>query len=257
MLAVFKREFFSYFKSPVGYIALALFAFISGYQYINMYAYASANIPSEIITMISFFVIFVPLITMGLLSEDKKRGTEILYYTTPVSLFDVVLGKFLAALSLFGIMYVNIILHIIITKSANGHIGIGVAGASVVFFFVAALYIAIGLFTSALSDSQIVSAILSFVALLLFQMLATLSTFISNGIISLISSGKDAECVEKVSELGDKIAAAVKWFDPLAKTEEFRYGVFSVFPLVYCVSLALVFLYLTFRVLEKKRWSQK
>ena len=110
MLAVFKREFFSYFKSPVGYIALALFAFISGYMYVNMFAYAQANIPSEIITMISFFVIFVPIITMGLLSEDKKRGTEILFYTSPVSLFEVVMGKFLAALSLFGIMYVNIII---------------------------------------------------------------------------------------------------------------------------------------------------
>ena len=88
-------------------------------------------------------------------------------------------------------------------------------------------------------------------------MLATLSTFISNGITSLMSSGKDAASVEKVSAIGDKIANAVKWFDPLAKTEEFRYGVFSVFPLVYCVSLALVFLYLTYRVLEKKRWSQK
>ena len=121
MFAVFKREFFSYFKSPVGYIALALFAFISGYQYINMFAYAQANIASEIISMISFFVVFVPIITMGLLSEDKKRGTEILYYTNPVSLFDVVLGKFLAALALFGIMFVNIIIHIIITKSCEVH----------------------------------------------------------------------------------------------------------------------------------------
>jgi ABC-2 type transport system permease protein len=255
MLAVFKREFFSYFKSPVGYIALALFAFISGYQYVNMFAYATANIPSEIISMISFFVIFVPIITMGLLSEDKKRGTEILYYTNPVSLFDDVLGKFLAALALFGIMFVNIILHIIITKSSNGTIGIGVLGASVVFFFVAALYISIGLFTSALSDSQIISAILSFVVLLLFQMLATLSTFISSGIQSVMTSGSASS--EKITQVGDKIANAVKWLDPLAKTQEFRYGVFSVFPLVYCVSLALIFLYLTFRVLEKKRWSQK
>ncbi|MCR5528582.1 MAG: ABC transporter permease subunit [Saccharofermentans sp.] len=255
MLAVFKREFFSYFKSPVGYIALALFAFISGYQFINMFAYAQANIASEIISMISFFVIFVPIITMGLLSEDKKRGTEILYYTNPVSLFDVVLGKFLAALALFGIMFVNIIIHIIIAKSSKGTIGIGVLGASIVFFFVAALYIAIGLFTSSLTDSQIISAILSFVFLLIFQMLATLSTFISNGITSFMTN--ESSDATNIASVGEKIANAVKWLDPLAKTQEFRYGVFSVFPLVYCVSLALVFLYLTFRVLEKKRWSQK
>ncbi len=255
MLAVFKREFFSYFKSPVGYIALALFAFISGYMYVNMFAYAQANIPSEIITMISFFVIFVPIITMGLLSEDKKRGTEILFYTSPVSLFEVVMGKFLAALSLFGIMYVNIVIHIIITKSSSGTVGIGVVGASIVFFFVAALYIAIGLFASSLSDSQIVSAILSFVILLFFQMLSTLSTFISNGITSALSAGSMG--ADKLSAIGEKVAYAVKWLDPIAKTQQFRYGVFSVFPLVYCVSVALVFLYLTYRVLEKKRWSQK
>ncbi len=115
MFAVYKREFFSYFRSPVGYIALALFSFLSGLLFINQFGSGAVSISSEIISLRSFFVVIIPVITMGLFAEDKKRGTEILFYTNPLSLFDVVLGKFLAALSLLGVMLLNVIVHMIIT----------------------------------------------------------------------------------------------------------------------------------------------
>ena len=105
MLAIFKREFLSYFRSPVGYVAIALFSFLSGFIFYSQFATGAVNIATEVISLRSFFVIIVPIITMGLLSEDKKRGTDVLYYTTPVSLFNVVVGKVLAH-------YVEKILHI-------------------------------------------------------------------------------------------------------------------------------------------------
>ncbi len=257
MTAVFKREFLSYFRSPVGYVALALFSFLSGFQFINMISKGYISISSEIVSLSSFFIIIVPIITMGLLSEDKRRGTEILFYTTPVNLFDVVFGKFLAAFALFAIMFVNVIIHMIITLCCKGKVDAGVVGATLVFFFVAALYISIGLFASSITDSQIVSAIISFVILLVISLLTTISQFAQSGVASFLGATFCKFDPAKAQSAGEKVAAALRWFNPLDKTQDFRYGIFSVFPLVFCLSFALVFIYLTFRKLDKKRWSQK
>ena len=253
MLAVFKREFFSYFRSPVGYVAIALFSFLSGYIFINNFTTGSVNIASEVISLRSFFVVIVPIITMGLFAEDKKRGTEILYYTTPIDLFSVVAGKFLAAFALYGIMFINVFIHMIVTKACSGIVDIGAWGSVIVFFFLAALFISIGLLASAITDSQIISAIFCFIMILVIQLLSTISSLIGSTIGAFLSVlGVSAETSNSV---GEAIINGINWLDPFTKTADFRYGVFSVTPLIFCVSFAIVFLFLTFRILEKKRWS--
>ncbi|MCR5061361.1 MAG: ABC transporter permease subunit [Saccharofermentans sp.] len=253
MLAVFKREFLSYFRSPVGYVAIALFSFLSGYIFINNFTTGSVNIASEVISLRSFFVVIVPIITMGLFAEDKKRGTEILYYTTPIDLFAVVMGKFLAAFALYGIMFVNVFIHMIVTKACNGIVDIGAWGSVIVFFFLAALFISIGILASAITDSQIISAIFCFIMILVIQLLSTISSLIGSTIGAFLSVlGVKAETSNAV---GEAIINGINWLDPFTKTADFRYGVFSVAPLIFCISFAIVFLFLTFRILEKKRWS--
>jgi len=257
MFAVYKRELASYFRSPVGYIALALFAFLSGFMFINQYSDGAVNISSEIISLRSFFVVIVPVITMGLFAEDRKRGTEVLFYTSPVSLFDVVAGKFLAALTLIGILFINVFIHMIITAASGGVVNVGTWGSVLVYFFLAALFVSVGVFASALTDTQIIAAIISFVMILLIQLITTISSLASSAFASLLSSSLFGFDSEKVNSVCDNIASAISWLDPFTKTQDFRYGVFSVAPLVYCLSMALVFLFLTYRILEKKRWSQK
>ena len=166
MLAIFKREFLSYFRSPVGYVAIAIFSFLSGFIFYSQYSAGAVNIGSEVISLRSFFVIIVPIITMGLFAEDKKRGTDILYYTTPVSLFSVVVGKVLASVALYFVMFINVIIHIIVTLASGGVFGVGAFGTIIVFFFMAFMFIAMGQFASAITDSQIVSARTSLVFLL-------------------------------------------------------------------------------------------
>ncbi len=254
MIAIFKREFLSYFRNPVGYIAIALFSFLSGYIFINNFASGAVNISLEIASLRSFFVVIVPIITMGLLAEDRKRGTEILYYTTPIDLFSVVAGKFLAALLLYGIMFINVFVHMIVTKISGGVVGIGAWGSVVVFFFLAALFISIGIFASAITDSQIISAITAFIIILVIQLLSTIGKLLGNAISAFLSIlGVSAE---SASSIGDKLESAVNWLDPFAKTSNFRYGIFSVAPLFFCVSFTVIFLFLSFRILEKKRWAQ-
>ncbi|MBR1797195.1 MAG: ABC transporter permease subunit [Clostridiales bacterium] len=256
MLAVYKRELASYFRSPVGYIALALFSFLSGFLFINQYSNGSVNISTEIMSLCSFFVVIIPVITMGLFSEDKKRGTEVLFYTNPLSLFDVVMGKFLAAMTLIAILFINVFLHMIITAASGGVVNIGSWGSVIVYFCLAILFTSIGILASALTDTQIISAIISFVIILVIQLLQTISTIASSALSSLLSSSLFALDPEKVNSVCSNIAAAINWLSPFSKTQDFRYGVFSVSPLVFCLSMALVFLFLTYRILEKKRWSQ-
>ncbi len=256
MLAIFKREFFSYFRSPVGYVAIALFSFLSGYLFINQFGTGMVNISSEIISLRSFFIIIVPIITMGLFADDKKRGTEIIFYTSPISLFDAVCGKFLAALSLFGIMFVNVFVHMIVTKTCSGIVDVGTWGSVIVFFFLAAMFISIGIFASAITDSQIISAILCFLLILVTQLISTLGSFVASFAASVLSTSFLGLDSSKISSICDSITNGISWLDPFTKTQDFRYGVFSVSPLIFCVSVTLVFIYLTYRILEKKRWSQ-
>ena len=254
MLAIFKREFLSYFRNPVGYIAIALFSFLSGYIFINRFASGDVNISLEIASLRLFFVIIVPIITMGLLAEDRKRGTEILYYTTPIDLFSVVAGKFLAALLLYAIMFVNVFIHMIVTKMCGGVIGVGAWGSVVVFFFLAALFISIGIFASAITDSQIISAITSFIILLVVQLLSTIGKLFGDAVAAFLSIlGVNSE---SANSIGDAINNGINWLDPFAKTGNFRYGIFSVAPLLFCISFTVIFLFLSFRILEKKRWAQ-
>ena len=77
MFAVYKREMNSYFKSPVGYVVLAFFFFISGFMFVNQFGNGEINIASEISNLRSFFVIIVPVMTMGLFAEDKRRSYSV------------------------------------------------------------------------------------------------------------------------------------------------------------------------------------
>ncbi len=252
MLAIFKREFLSYFRSPVGYVAIALFSFLSGFIFYSQFASGAVNIATEVISLRSFFVIIVPIITMGLLSEDKKRGTDVLYYTTPVSLFNVVTGKVLAAFALYAVMFINVIIHIIVTLACGGDFEVGSIGTIIVFFFMAFMFIAIGLFASAITDSQIISAIVAFIIILVTQLISTIGSYAGTAVTSVLSAIK----ADSAIAAGNAITAAISWFDPFVKTQDFRLGIFSVSALIFVFSVGILFLYLTFRVLEKKRWSQ-
>ncbi len=254
MYAIFKREFLSYFRNPVGYIAIALFSFLSGFIFVSSFSNAAINISAEINSLRSFFVVVIPIITMGLLADDRKRGTEVLFYTTPIDLFSVVAGKFFAALSLYGIMFINVFVHMIVTKACGGVVGVGAWGSVVVFFFLAALFISIGIFASAITDSQIISAITSFIMILIVQLLSTIGSLLSNAITAFLPMLGVAK--ETSNSIGDGLESAINWLDPFSKTNGFRYGTFGVAPLFFCVSFTVVFLFLTYRILEKKRWAQ-
>lgn len=255
MQAIFKREFLSYFRTPVGYVAMAIFTFISGFLFYSQFASGYVSISGEINSLRSMFIIIVPIITMGMFAEDRKRGTEILYYSSPLDMFSVVAGKFLAAMALYLVMFINVFIHMIVVAACGGKVDAGAFGSVLVFFFMAALFIAIGLLASVLTDNQIISAIVSFLFILLTQLLSVIGAYCGTA-VSTIMAYMDFETGTR-NAVKEAITNTISWFDPFTKTEEFSNGLFSVSALVFCLSFAIFFLYLSFRILEKKRWSQK
>ncbi len=255
MYAVFKREFLSYFRNPVGYIAIAVFSFLSGFVFSSQFSQGYINISGEIISLRNFFIVIVPIITMGLFADDKKRGTEVIYYTSPITISKVVMGKFLAALSLFAVMFINVIIHMIVTVSVKGKIDAGTIGSIIVFFFLASMFIAIGMLASAITDSQVIAAIVTFIAILTVQLIPTIATYASGKIAPSILSLIPGSSIW-INDVCANIGNGIKWLDPFTKILSFRSGVFAIAPLFYLMSVCAIFLFLTYRVLEKKRWSQ-
>ncbi|MBO7563777.1 MAG: ABC transporter permease subunit [Clostridiales bacterium] len=259
MIAVFKREFLSYFRTPVGWVAICLLSVISGYYFTGMMtgtvAYVNMNL--EIAYLRTFFIILIPIITMRLFAEEKRNGTDVLLYTMPFSMKEAVIGKFLAAMALQVLMLVSVFFHMIITVILSGYISSATWGAIFGYLVLAALFISIGMLTSALTENQIMSAVVCFVVLLFFSMLSSIASQISDIFKSFLKFTHLFGLSESaIYSAGEGLRSVIVWFDPYTKTDCYTSGVFKLVPLVFCLSFTAVFIYITFRVLEKKRWSQ-
>lgn len=258
MLAVYKRELASYFRSPIGWAVMALYALLGGFLFsYRMSAFNEVNISDELVFLRTFFIIIIPLITMRLFSEEKKNGTEVLLFTSPVPLYRIVLGKYLSALTLLLIMLSTTFIHMIIVVSMGGLVNASTVGAYIGFIFLAAAFIAIGVLASAVTENQIVAAFIGFLMILVTQLLQLISTFLQSVFVSILSVANLFKLsTETINKAGDNLAAAIRWLDPFARTDSFSMGIFQISPLVFCLSLVILFLFLTYRILEKKRWSQ-
>ena len=103
MSAVFKREFRAYFTTPIGFIVIAAFYFFLGLYFSMIYSYGSPDTAMVIVAMSTVIVFTMPVLTMRLMSEDRRQKVDQALLTAPVSLTSIVLGKFFAALAVFAI----------------------------------------------------------------------------------------------------------------------------------------------------------
>ena len=106
----------------------------------------------------------------------------------------------------------------------------------------------------AITDSQIVSAIVAFILILITQIISIIGDYLgkaATSLVGMINPGSEA-----ASSFGEGVRSFISWLDPFAKTQDFRLGVFSVSALFFLLSVGILFLYMTYRVLDKKRWSQ-
>jgi ABC-2 type transport system permease protein len=157
-----RREFKSYFDSPVAYIVLTFFLIVTGYFFTsNLFLANQADLRTLWGIVPLLFVFFIPAISMRLLADEKKSGTIELLYTYPIKDSEIVVGKYLAALGLLGVVLLCTLFYAF-TIASLGNIDTGQTVAGYVgLLLMAATYLAIGVFASSVTDNQIVAFILA------------------------------------------------------------------------------------------------
>ena len=189
MFAIFKRELKAYFTSPLGYVFLAIFYAFSGlFFYIFALSIGSTDISSVFLMMFMVLMVFVPLLTMRLLSEDKKQKTDQLTLTAPVSLLSIVMGKFLAAYAIFAIGVAVMPVYGFVMSTFAKVSWLPIWGNTVGLLLLGGIFVSIGLFVSSLTENQMIAAIGSFFINLMILLMNTLTSALPTGFLQDVLS---------------------------------------------------------------------
>lgn len=239
MTAILKREFASYFTSPLGYVFLAVFYGFSGlFLWLGCLRAGQSDMGVVFSMMFFIMMIMIPILTMRTMAEDKRQKTDQLTLTSPVSLFGIMAGKFLAAFALFiCAMLVMIVYALFLSsavKSAGGTFGWAVFwGNFVGMMLMGGVFISIGIFISNLTENQMIAAIGSIGANIALCMFDVISGSVSNVTLRNILNNLSV----------------------FYKYSEFTAGIFSLKNIVFLLSLIVVFNFLTMRFIERRRRS--
>ena len=236
MLAIYKRELKSYFRSFIGllFIAVTLF-FVGLYFFIYNMLQGAPYFAYAVSSVVIFFLISVPILTMRVLAEEKRSKTDQLILTAPVTVGEVVMGKFLALLTIFAIPTAIISVYPLI-MSRFGNVPMAEAYIAILgFFLYGMLCIAIGVLISSLTESQVISSVLTFLVLFLFYMM--------NSICGVIS------------ETGNLLTKFLGCFDMSTPFSNLLNGTLDVQSVVYFISMSALALFLAVQSIQKRRYS--
>mgnify|MGYP000192335021 CR=1 FL=1 len=235
MKAIFKRELKAYFASPVGYVVVAALLALYGFFYYQVMMIGSSSYISQVFgTMFTFCMMVIPIITMRSMSDERKNKTDQALLTAPVSVTAIVLGKFFAA---FGVYFVANALALLPAFAISLFATAFPWGIMIGNFIGTLLYgaamIAIGVFISSLTVSQIIAAIGTFIISVLLMYMDSLASVVSNEVLS----------------------TAIQWFSFNDRYSTFTQGMFSISSVIFFISVVAVFVFLTARKVESRRWS--
>ncbi len=239
MTAILKREFASYFTSPLGYVYLAVFYGFSGlFLWLTCLTTGAASLSSTFLWMFFIMMILIPVLTMRTMADDKRQKTDQLTLTSPISLFGLVAGKFLAAFAIFLIGALILLIYAVFLSVAVGNAGNVFGWASVWGNFVGIIlmggvFISAGIFISGLTENQMIAAIGSIGANILLCLFDIISGYVP---------------VQWLSDIINSLSVFYKY-------REFTFGIFSFKNILFFLSLIVIFNFLTMRVIERRRWS--
>lgn len=235
MGAIFRREFKAFFTNPVGCVVLAVLYCISGFYFfsVNMYGgYADLSNVFNILFMISMLA--VPFLTMRLFSEDKKQKTDQALLTAPTGLTGIVLGKYFATLLLYVIgISITLVFALIIATQVTPEWMI-IIGNYVGLAMIGGLIISIGLLISSLTESQIIAALGTLAISLLLMSIDILPSLANNA---------------------SWLAAVVEFLSISTRYSNFTSGLIQYDDIVFFLTMQALFLFLTVRVLDSRRWN--
>jgi len=249
---IFKKEMRLYFTSPIAWVILTIFLFIAGYFFYNIFAYYTLasmqstmnpqmgrdlNVTDAVLRPLFsnisvILLLLMPLVTMRLFAEERRSGTIELLLTYPVRDGAVLIGKYLAALGLYALMlaftlvYPAIVLYFARVEwgpLATGYLGLLLMGAT---------FISVGILASSLTENQIVAAVSTFGALLMFWVIGWSAEYVGGGWGRVLSH-----------------LSILDHFDTFAR------GILDTKDVIYYLNFTLVALFLTHRSLEARRWK--
>ena len=233
MSAIFKREFKAYFSSPLGYVFLTIFFFFEGMFFSTIFSAGSPETTYVVAAMTTIIVFVTPVLTMRLLSEDRKQKVDQALLTAPVTVTGIIMGKFFAAFSVFALAFSPTFIFQIIVATKVSVNWLTYVNVLVGILLVGAALIAMGMFISSLTESPVISCILTLVAFL---------------VIMMISSLAEMTGVEFLTEIAEYVGL-------MDRFQNFYDNVFPVTDVIYLLSIAGVFCFLSVRAVEKRRWS--
>lgn len=221
MRHIWKRELWAYFAQPTGYVFLGITGFITGMLFViyNL-IYGIGDFFGYFQNIQLIFLLIVPLITMRLLSEDRKSKVEQLLYTSPLSVGDVILGKFFAAVSLFAILLIFMCSFTLILAKYTRISFFAAAVLYLVFFMQAMALISAGMVMSALTESQMAAAVSGFFVMLVF--------YLSDWIAGAVGFAKFLPLIS-----------------PVSRFRKFTVGILDVSTLVFYLTFTVFCLLLT------------
>ncbi len=288
MSAIFKRELNSYYSGMTGYIIAAVLLGLIGIYTVTLnLTYGYPNFEYVLDSMTLVYIVLIPLLTMRLIAGERQQRTDQLLYSLPLSSGDVALGKFLAAWAALGLpLLITGLYPLILGQFGTVNYATAYAGL-LAFFLMGGALISIGLFLSALTESQFVAGTLCFAVLLVNFSTYSLSIYVSSasylsfltlmlgGLVvavilwyltknlaagltfAVIADGTMLACYLLSPGLfGGIMAKILRASCVFIRMTGFINGVFDLRAVIYFLSVIGVFLFLTVQALEKRRWGE-
>ncbi len=234
MKAIFSRELKAYFQTPLGAVFISILYFFTGYYFFTSNLFAGTADTSTLFSKLFSVVLFlIPILTMRLLSEEKRSKTEQLLLTAPVSRFEIVLGKYFAALIIYLIgISGTLLMGGLLSRFGNpdwpvilgNFFGLAILGAAV---------IAVCLFVSSLTESQVIAAVAGMAVSLLLILIDAVRYVVTDKTMRTILS----------------------YLSFTDRYHGFTIGIIDLSNVLFFLSIAVWFLCLTVAVLERRRWN--
>ena len=287
MSAIFERELKSYFNSVTGYAFIAFVLFFTGIYTLAINLSGTYSNFEYVLGNMSFiFVIIIPILTMRVIAEEKRQKTDQLLYALPMNMTKIVIGKYLAMLSVLA-MPIFIMCFYPLMLSMYGTVHLQTSYCAIIgFYFLGASLIAIGLFISSVTENQAMAAVLCFVMVLINYFITDLAYYVPVApsasffaftiiivivgiIIGIVTKNNlfailftvlcealllivKLQYSEKFVGLFPSIMKNISLFDHFSI---FVSGMFDITALVFFITVIVVFIFLTIQSLEKRRWS--
>ncbi|MCI5641007.1 MAG: ABC transporter permease [Lachnospiraceae bacterium] len=288
MFAIIKKELKQYFYSMVGFVFLAFFLAIIGlYTWAGNLSQGIGNFELTLGNLTFIFVILIPILTMRIVAEENRQKTDQLLYTSPISLTKVIVGKYLAVMILYTIGVAVISLYPLLISKYGTDVRLSLAYSSIIgFYLLGAANIAIGMFISSLTESQVIAAVVSFIVLLMTNMITSIASMLPSDSLSqaiILAVVWIAVCgilynvmknitvtavlgvvgelaiwilyIAKKSVYEGLITKVADVFAVSGKYSEFQLGILKYDAIVYYLSVSFLFVFLTVQVIKKKKFN--